>query len=486
MLELSSSGEDIVAEFAQLRLNNPQNDRSFWDEIVSYKEINLILFVPHKLLFQLLESTDISTKFLQTAFQLDTIPEVLNIIANHRNPSKEILNDLAKSSISFVAEAAKLHINYTGESEIEWRERAESKIDRMQLPDFPNTEEKIELRLWYAGIIQQKDLFYLNHDSIQAQTNTLLRIICSADTPQSILDDLEKHPIVSQLINECITYLKHKDAIIFDSLPQTLQVNSDSLSSNSAYQINTVIRDLGTLLIKLKLEDRYWRRQRQRYIGIKNPARHICLVDLIQKSMRSRTRKYRLQEILNNFDKGRYNDYYLLQTNFSNLEYYGVVLANYPDTSPRVLSELAEHPIAGVRVLVASHHNITQNSLTKLISDRTPEVRAAVLANPKLDLTFKAQLASLKDPNLSHADLLKLSNNKYSAIKAKVAQHPSVDESILAELADDKLVVKLAVAKNPKTPGDILIKYTQYPEQKLHLAVAQNSGAPIDLHRFTH
>ncbi|OYD92995.1 hypothetical protein CDG76_20030 [Nostoc sp. 'Peltigera membranacea cyanobiont' 210A] len=85
-----------------------------------------------------------------------------------------------------------------------------------------------------------------------------------------------------------------------------------------------------------------------------------------------------------------------------------------------------EHPIQGVRVLVASHHNITQNSLDKLIDDRSPEVRAAALANPKLDSMLREQLASLENPNLSLLDLRELANSEYTAVKTKVVRHPKL------------------------------------------------------------
>ncbi|MEH2045290.1 hypothetical protein [Nostoc sp.] len=185
--------------------------------------------------------------------------------------------------------------------------------------------------------------------------------------------------------------------------------------------------------------------------------------------------------MLIDFEQGRYKENEPILMRFSNLEYYGVILASAPNTSPQILSKLVEHPIQGVRVLVASHHNITQNSLDKLIDDRSPEVRAAALANPKLDSMLREQLASLENPNLSLLDLRELVNSEYTAVKTKVVRHPNVDGSILAKLADDKLIVKLAVAKHPKTPAEILTRFIEHPDRRLPLAVAQNPGAPKDL-----
>ncbi|MDZ7966455.1 MAG: hypothetical protein RM368_16005 [Nostoc sp. DedSLP03] len=480
LLELLTSGEDIVAEVAQLRLNCPNDDITFWDKVALNKKPNLILFIPRRLMFKLAQLPEISTSFLQAASQLEAFPGILNIIANHPKTPKKVLDKLAKNSLAFITEAAKLHINYAGELETGWRDLAESKIDRAQLPILNNDEEGIELRLWYAGAIDESTLPYLNQISVHEYTSTLLKILSSNDTPRSILDNLENHPRVSQLIAECITYLKQRESIAFDLLPRILPIGHTKLPNHSTNQTNPVITDLDTLFTKLK--DRYWSKKvRNIPIPINNPTINLYLLALIQKNMGSRRRRSYRENMLKDFDRGRYKDHSPIFIRFSNLEYYGVILASAPNTSPQILSKLVEHPIQGVRVLVASHHNITQNSLDKLIDDRSPEVRAAALANPKLDSMLREQLASLENPNLSLLDLRELANSEYTAVRAKVVRHPNVDGSILAKLADDKLIVKLAVAKHPKTPAEILTRFIEHPDRRLTLAVAQNPGAPKDL-----
>ncbi|MBW4605098.1 MAG: hypothetical protein KME29_37515 [Calothrix sp. FI2-JRJ7] len=263
-------------------------------------------------------------------------------------------------------------------------------------------------------------------------------------------------------------------------LPQTLPIENAKLSSNfaAANHLNLLVSDLDTLF--LKLEDKDWCKKIIN-IFIENPGIHICLVDLIQKPMGSRSRRSYLINMLTDFDRGRYKKYSPVLIRISNLEYYGVILASEESTSPQILSKLALHPIQGVKVLVASHHNISKNSLNKLLDDCCLEVRAAALVNPKLDSMLKEQLVSLENPNLSSIDLLELANSKHTLVRAKVAQHQNVDASTLTTLANDKLIVRLAVARHPKTPPDILTKFTKHPERRLHLAVAQNAGAPIDL-----
>ncbi|MGL5873285.1 MAG: hypothetical protein ACRC2R_13120 [Xenococcaceae cyanobacterium] len=477
LLELSASGEDIVTEFAQIRLDYLENYLEFWNRVALHKQINLVLFMPRKLIFQIIQLTDISINFLEAASQIEVSDGILNIIANHPKTSKQILKRLAKSEYYCVSEAAKLHINNIGELSIEYRSIAESKINRKQLPPLKN-DERVELLLWKIGAISDSSLPYLNQNSIQEDTSTLLRIICCTDTPRSILDSLVNHPKVSQLIKDCISYVKQKESIFFELLPQSLPIDPAKLVNCSANQINSVAGDLNSLFEKL--EDRSWWRKTS-LLAIQDPKIHVCLVELMQKLTGSRRRRYYLNEMLRDFDKGRYRDYGLKSIYISNLEYYGIVLATHPKTSAQILSELTKHPSSEVRVLVASHKNITQNSLYNLINDRNSKVREAALSNPKIEPLFQEQLINLEDKNLSLTDLSELVNSKYPIIRARVARHPNIDRSILAQLANDKLIVRLAVARHPKTPAKLLTKFTQHRDRRLHLAVAQNSGAPIDL-----
>ncbi|MEH2045289.1 variant leucine-rich repeat-containing protein [Nostoc sp.] len=252
LLELSTSGEDIVAEFAQLRLDCPNDDIIFWDQVALNKKPNLILFIPRRLMFKLAQLPEISTNFLKAASQLETFSGILNIIVNHPKTPKEVLDKLVKNSFPFIAEAAKLHINYAGELETGWRDLAVEKIDRSQLSIATDNEEGIELRLWQVGAIDESTLPYLNQKSIHEYTSTLLKIVSSTDTPRHILDNLENHPIVSQLIAECVTYLKHREAIGFNLFLQTLPID-DNHSTN---QLNPIVTDLNTLFTKSK--DKYW------------------------------------------------------------------------------------------------------------------------------------------------------------------------------------------------------------------------------------
>ncbi|HEY9694694.1 MAG TPA: hypothetical protein V6D15_21040 [Oculatellaceae cyanobacterium] len=479
LLELSTSNEDIVAQVAHLGLDRPNDDIQFWDKVASYKQPNLILFIPSHLMFKLIQLPDISINFIKAASQLDQYPDLLNIIANHRKTPKDVLEKLAENSIPFVAEAAKLHINYAGEMETGWREQADSKIDRTQLPSLNDNEEGIELRLWHMGAIHESTLPYLNQTSIYETTNTLLKIICDVDTSKATLDYIKNHPKFSQLITECITCLEQRSAILFDVLPRTLPIDTTKLPDNIAVnQIKPVVDDFNDLL--LKIDDKYWCKKRK-FIFIKDLDIYEFLIIFNQKSIFSHNKKYYLPKMLSDFEGGRYKNHNLRLFEISNLEYYGVILTTHPSTSPQILAKLVEHPSYGVRALVASHHNITQNSLNRLIEDRHPEVRAAALANLKLDSTLKTQLEILENPNLSSLDLLELANSEHTAVRAKVAHHPHVDGSILAKLANDKFIVRLAVARHPKTPSNILTGFTQHPDQKLHLAVAQNPGAPKDL-----
>ncbi len=322
------------------------------------------------------------------------------------------------------------------------------------------------------------NLQILENSNYNYSFNKILKIVC-ADTPKATLDILKNHPNISEIVTESISYVEQREVIFWDLLPRILPIDNTKVFNDIAVnKMNPVVPDFNILYSKLN--DKYWC-GKERFIPIKDPNIYVYLLDLIQKKFGSKRRRFHLKEMLIDFETNRYKKYNLIFLEVSNLEYYGIVIASHLGTSTQILAKLVEHPSREVRALVANHDNINQNSLNKLIDDRHPEVRAAALANPKLDSTLKEQLANLENPNLSSLDLLELANSQHTLVRAKITRHPHVDGSILAKLANDKLIVRLAVARHPKTPADILIRFTQHSDQRLHLAVAQNPGAPKDL-----
>lgn len=138
---------------------------------------------------------------------------------------------------------------------------------------------------------------------------------------------------------------------------------------------------------------------------------YISLVSFIQKKINSIFFKSHVDSIFRKYYIAR-NQYYIYAPtdySFSNLEYYGLILAKHPETSSEILAELTQHIITEVRVLVASHPNVSQNSLFNLLSDRDSEVRKAALANPKLDSTFKQEFLSLENKNLFFRRITRIS-----------------------------------------------------------------------------
>ena len=476
-------------ELAILVAGNPFAETSLLEKLLikdrktSNTEMQRMLasnpIIPRKLMYKLLELPDISINFLKAASQVEQSVGILNIIANHPKTPKDVLEKLAENSVPFVAEAAKLHINYAGEMETRWREDAESKINRNQLPSLEN-EEGIELRLWQIGAIDETTLPYLDQDLVNNQINSiLLSIICSADTSKTTLNILKNNPNISQSIRGCIAWIEERERIFLDVFSQNMPIDITKQFNNIAInQINSEASDFDDLL--LKIDDISWC-QKRRWISIVNPSIYVCSTHIFQKQRGFGYRRWDLQNMLRDFASGMYSKYPLGLLGFSNLEYYGRILASNPITPVEILAQILAHPSYQVRVLIASHHNTDINSLNKLINDSHAEVRAAALANPKLDATLKKQLEKLENPNLSSLNLLELADSKHTAVRYKVALHPNVDGSILTKLAKDKLIVRLAVAKNPKTPSEILTRFAEHPDKRLPLAVAQNIGAPKDL-----
>ena len=486
--ELSAFDEPVIAEIAKIRLKHHitlqkqqnNNDLSFWSEVILCKSSRLFKFIPNEIVYKLVQLPNISLDILSVLSNLEAEKELLGYIASHPKASPEILNKLSHDNNQLVAASAKLHINYADDLKIDWKKLAERKINPSERYSLKR-DNQIELRLWRAGAITDDSLFYLAKDETKAN-NTLLYIICAPDTPPHILDKLKINPHVSQLIKDCIAFIKDQKSFFLEELPTSLPAEERKRGGYTKYTPDARIDDLDDLLIKA--QDSSWRvrkRWTEQWNDFKNIPFHICLVSLVQERYPATHLKYYLNNMLRDYERDRYRTYTPRKYAFSNLEYYGHILAKHFQTSREILAELTQHRVKEVRVLVASHPNITQNSLFNLISDRDIEVRKAALANPKLDSTFKQEFVSLEDSNLSLAELQELANSKYKIIREKVALHPNVTRALLIKLSNDKFNVRIAVAKNPKTPLNILLKYVNHPDKRLHFAVAENSGTPVEL-----
>jgi hypothetical protein len=70
----------------------------------------------------------------------------------------------------------------------------------------------------------------------------------------------------------------------------------------------------------------------------------------------------------------------------------GLALAADPGTAPARLRELVKSEYPKVRVLLAAHPRVPEDAQALLSSDREPQVRKALLANPAVAAALKASI----------------------------------------------------------------------------------------------
>ncbi len=182
-----------------------------------------------------------------------------------------------------------------------------------------------------------------------------------------------------------------------------------------------------------------------------------------------------------------------------------IAIARHPHACASTLQKFASSPSFRLRRLVAQNPNLPPNLIEKLLQDKNLEVRRAALrgflnqvqASKAFNSTlndFLQQWQSTQNPDTSSDTLIQLASSKWIIIREAVALHPqaamtifnpentskyqktNVPVTLLEKLADDKhLVVKIAVAKNPDVPLDILeqLTYKHHCHSLVHIAAVK-------------
>ncbi|MEM7593543.1 MAG: hypothetical protein AAF383_18855 [Cyanobacteria bacterium P01_A01_bin.83] len=115
---LLNSGEEFPREL----LNNPIFD------LLVLENPNLISDIPIKTLRSLIKQNNVPESFIVECAERESDKDLLLGIAMNPKISRKVLDKLTQSKFSEVVEAAKLHINWSGEITTGWQELAEEKI----------------------------------------------------------------------------------------------------------------------------------------------------------------------------------------------------------------------------------------------------------------------------------------------------------------------------------------------------------------------
>ena len=174
------------------------------------------------------------------------------------------------------------------------------------------------------------------------------------------------------------------------------------------------------------------------------------------------------------------------------LDYDRYSFAIDPETSSRILDQLADDTDWTIRSNVAKHPNVSAETLTKLAGDPIYNVRTAVAENPNAPTRALLKLVSITDhqspllyaihhPNVTSEVLHALVDCPHFDVRAEIAVSPKTSRDDLAHLAYDRIgEVRGRVAYNPNTPVEALEHLvTDTTEVRYHLA--GNKNAPIEI-----
>ncbi|MBW4506491.1 MAG: hypothetical protein KME64_08280 [Scytonematopsis contorta HA4267-MV1] len=179
-------------------------------------------------------------------------------------------------------------------------------------------------------------------------------------------------------------------------------------------------------------------------------------------------------------------------------------LARHPKISESIFEQLMKSRSPRLRQLLTQNQNLPINLLKKLLNNNNYKIRQAVLialqknplARRDKDLNnFWQQWNMAQNVNTPDETLAKLAQSKWVLIREAVAQHPkaamiiyqldkpakkddktNIPATLIEKLIVDKnQAVRIAVAKNPHTPIDILeeLADTNFCNEPIHLAAVK-------------
>lgn len=152
----------------------------------------------------------------------------------------------------------------------------------------------------------------------------------------------------------------------------------------------------------------------------------------------------------------------------------------------RLLERLAKEPTLEPRLQAAESPETPLPVLEQLIGDLELPIRLAVQHNPnchpELVKLVEGQHEVASNWNTDTQQLENLGNSRWDWIRLAVAQNPSTLEETLLKLAGDKIFkIQLAVAKNPATSASVLSVLAEHLEQLMGSFVSAHPNATEEI-----
>ncbi|MEM8831085.1 MAG: hypothetical protein AAGE96_17265, partial [Cyanobacteria bacterium P01_G01_bin.19] len=152
----------------------------------------------------------------------------------------------------------------------------------------------------------------------------------------------------------------------------------------------------------------------------------------------------------------------------------------------KLLARLAQEPTLEPRLQVAESPDTPPTLLEQLIGDLELSIRIAVEYNPNcssgLVELVKGQHRVASNWDTDSQQLDNLSDSNWDWIRLAVAQNPSSAEETLLKLAGDKVFrIQLAVAKNPITSSEVLAVLSEHSSKEIQAEVAKHPNATEEI-----
>lgn len=150
----------------------------------------------------------------------------------------------------------------------------------------------------------------------------------------------------------------------------------------------------------------------------------------------------------------------------------------------RLLTVLVEEEEWKIKAAAAHNKNVTIKILEKLYQESTNIICENVLNPTTYDKVIDVLVEIAKNVNTPLYILQELSHHSDSRVKAAVLKNPNITLEIFQELLRDSTPeVRAAIVSNKRSTIEMFYEYFNDGNcnEKLKLAMAQNSKTPVDL-----
>ena len=387
-------------------------------------------------------------------------------VASHPNTSRNILEVLANSEIPEVAEAAQMHVNYAGELTEAWQDTVENKLKSRYLGQ--NDRLAVELLKIAPLPVYFLSEYVPPEYLIQGLKNSYL----SKRDRAKLLARLAKEPTLEPRLQVAESH---------DTPPEVLEqlIGDLELSIRIAVEYSPNCPPELVELVKGQHQvASNWDTDSQQLENLSNSNWDWIRLAVAQNPSASEETLFKLAG-----DK-------VFKIQLS--------VAQTPVTSPKVLAVLAEHSSKAIQAEIAKHPHATEEILHSLFNTQHNVIKSR--DNLPVSILEKFFNESPKEPQkplflVEYGGFLSFFTKQLNTPTWILAEFANIDLEELRTYAErqypkspiknniegwisDRSSGLIELTKHPRVSTESLQQLANFPNQRVQLAVAQNSQAP--------